>query len=186
MSQIKQVLLGGYGGQGIVLAGTLLGQAAFMDGKWVSGTNSYGAAARGGSCRAEVVISDQSVIFPYVMEADILIALCQTAYSKYVGEMKRGTGTVIFDSGLVTPKEVGGLQYCGIPATKTALEELGREIVANVVMLGATAEITGMVTKEALISAIKQIVPEKLRELDLKAAEIGFALAKNAGAHVKG
>lgn len=176
MEQIKQVVLCGYGGQGIVLAGQILGQAAFNDGKWVGGTNSYGSASRGGSCRAEVVISDRAVIFPYVIEADVLVAMYQTAFDKYIGQVKRESGLVIYDDSFVTPDGAAGLTYIPIPATKTAIEELKSEIVANIIMLGAAAEITGLVTKDALRSAVAEIVAERLRGLDLKAAEIGFRL----------
>ena len=177
MRQIKQVVLCGFGGQGIVLAGTMLGQAAFNDGKWVSGTNSFGAAARGGSCRAEVVISDRPIIFPHVIEADILIAMYQTAYNKYIGEVKRDEGVVIYDERFA-PEEIKGLKYVPIPATKAAIEELNREIVANVIILSAAVEMTGVVTKEALRSAVEEIVPERLKELDLKAVDIGFKLGR--------
>ena len=176
MGQIKQVVLCGYGGQGIVLAGQIFGQAAFNDGKWVGGTNSYGAASRGGACRSEVVISDRMVIYPYVIEADILVALSQTAYGKYIGLVKREGGLVIYDDGFVTPDGAAGLTYIPIPATRTAIEELKSELVANIIMLGAAAEITGLVTKDALRSAVAEIVAETLRDLDLKAAEIGFKL----------
>lgn len=178
MGPIKQAVLCGYGGQGIVLAGTILGQAAFNDGKWVSGTNSYGAAARGGSCRAEVVISDRPIIFPYVSEIDILIAMYQTAYSKYIGQVKPEEGVVIYDDGFVSPEEITGLRYVPIPATRTAIEELNSGIVANVIILGATVEITGLVTIDALRSAVAEVVPERLRELDLKAVDIGFKLGR--------
>ena len=178
MGQIRQVVLCGYGGQGIVLAGTILGQAAFKDGKWVSGTNSYGAAARGGACRAEVVISDQPVIYPYVIEVDILVAMYQTAYDKYIGQVKREGGVVIYDDGFVSPEEIVGLKYVPVPATRTAIEELDSEIVANVIILGAAVAVTGLVTEEALSSAIAGIVAERLRELDLKAVDIGFKLGR--------
>jgi len=178
MSLIKQVLLCGFGGQGIVLAGTILGQAAFNAGKLVSGTNSYGAAARGGSCGAEVVISDKPISFPYVIEADILIAMYQTAYNKYLGQVKREGGVVIYDDGFVSPKEITGLKYLPIPATKAAIEELGREIVANIIILSAAVEVTGVVTNEALRSAVEEIIPERLRELNLKALGIGFKLGR--------
>lgn len=178
MGQIRQVVLCGYGGQGIVLAGTILGQAAFKDGKWVSGTNSYGAAARGGACRAEVVISDQPVIYPHVIEVDILVAMYQTAYDKYIGQVKREGGVVIYDDGFVSPEEIVGLKYVPIPATRTAIEELDSEIVANVIILGAAVAVTGLVTEEALSSAIAGIVAERLRELDLKAVDIGFKLGR--------
>lgn len=177
MGQIKQVILCGFGGQGIVLAGTMLGQAAFNDGKWVSGTNSYGAAARGGACQAEVVISDRPISFPHVIEADILVAMYQTAYDKYIGEVKHEEGVVIYDERFA-PKEIKGLKYVSIPATRTAIEELNREIVGNVIILSAAVEMTGVVTKEALRSAVEQIVSERLRELDLRAVDIGFELGK--------
>jgi len=178
MGKIKQVMLCGFGGQGVVLAGTILGQAAFGDGKWVGGTNSFGAAARGGSCRAEVVLSDEPISFPYVIEADILVAMYQTAYGKYIGQVKRETGVVIYDDGFVSPKEIAGLKYVPIPATKTAIEELGKAIVANIIILSATVELTGVVTNEALRSALEEIIPERLRELNLKALDIGFKLGK--------
>ena len=176
MGQIKQVILCGFGGQGIVLAGTMLGQAAFKDGRWVSATNSYGAAARGGTCRAEVVISDRQISFPHVIEADILIAMYQTAYSSYIDEVKQEKGIVIYDERFVSPKEIRGLKYVSIPATKAAIEELNSRLVANVIILGAAAGITQIVTQEALKSAVEDMVPERLRELDLRALDLGFKL----------
>jgi 2-oxoglutarate ferredoxin oxidoreductase subunit gamma len=167
----------GYGGQGIVLAGTILGQAAFNDGQWVGGTNSYGAASRGGACRAEVVISDQPISYPYVIEADILIAMYQTAYDKYIGQMK-GEGIVVYDDQYVSTGKRDGLKQVPVPATRTAIEEFKSEIVANMVMLGAAVEVTGLVTKDALRSAIAETVAERLRELDLKAVEAGFLLGR--------
>lgn len=178
MGQIRQVMLCGFGGQGIVLAGIILGHAAFSDGKWVSGTNSYGAAARGGACHAEVVISDRPIIFPYVIEADILIAMYQTAYDKYMGEVKRQDGLVIYDEQFVSTKEAGGLKCVGIPATKAAIDELNSGIVANVIILSAAVELTGVVSRDALKSAVEKIVSERLRELDLKAVDIGFKLGR--------
>ena len=178
MGQIKQAVLCGYGGQGIVLAGRILGQAAFNDRKWVSGTNSFGAAARGGACRAEVVISDQPISYPYVLEADILVAMYQTAYSKYIGQVKREGGVVIYDDGFVSPEETTGLKYVPIPAIRVAIKELNSEIVANIIILSAAVEITGLVTQKALRVAVEEIVSERLRELDLKAVEIGFELGK--------
>ena len=182
MGQIKQVVLCGYGGQGILLAGTMLGKAAFNDGKWVSSTNSFGSAARGGACRAEVVISDGPVIFPHVIEADILIAMYQTAHDKYIGQVKREAGVVIYDDGFVSPEQITGLKYLPIPATRTAIEELNQGIVANIIILSAAVEVTRVVTKEALKSAIAEIAPERLRELDLKAADIGFKLGQEGKA----
>jgi 2-oxoglutarate ferredoxin oxidoreductase subunit gamma len=179
VGELKQVLLCGYGGQGIVLAGAILGRAAFHDGKWVSGTNSFGSAARGGACRAEVVIADQPVRYPYVIEADVLIAMYQTAYNRYLGQVKRGGGTVIYDDGFVTADAVEGLRFFPVSATRTAIEELNNEIAANMVMLGAAIAITDIVSVDSLKAAVAESVAERLRALDLKALELGLQLGRS-------
>ena len=183
MAPIKQVILCGFGGQGIVLAGTILSQAAFNDGKWVSSTDSYGAAARGGTCRAEVVISERPIIFPCVIAADTLIAMYQTAYDEYIGCVKPGEGVVIYDERFV-PEEMKGLKYVGIPASRTALEELNNGMAANVIILSAAVEMTDVVSKKELKSAIEEIIPERLRELNLKAMNIGFRLGRTKSNHI--
>ncbi len=183
MGPIKQVVLCGFGGQGIVLAGTVLSQAAFNDGKWVSSTGSYGAAARGGACRAEVVISERPIVFPYVIAADTLIAMCQTAYDKYVGRVKPGEGVVIYDERFV-PQEMKGLKYVGIPASRTAINELNNGMAANVIILSAAVEMTDVVSKKELESAIEEIIPGKFRELNLKAMNIGFRLGRTRSNHI--
>jgi 2-oxoglutarate ferredoxin oxidoreductase subunit gamma len=170
-------MLCGLGGQGIVLAGAILSQAAFNDGKWVSSTDSYGAAARGGACRAEVVISEGPIVFPYVIAADTLIAMYQTAYDRYVGLVKPGEGLVIYDDRFV-PEEMKGLKYVGIPASKMAIEKLSSGMAANVIILSAAVEMTNLVSRKGLRSAVEEIIPERLRELNLKAMSIGFRLGR--------
>lgn len=178
MAEVRQVMLCGFGGQGIVLGGTLLGYAAFNDGKWVSGISSYGPAARGGECASEVVISDRPVTFPHTIEVDFLIAMYQAAYDKYVGKVKPGTGLVIYDEQFVSPKKNSPLKHIGIPATQTAEKELNSSMVANIVALAAAIEISKVVTRDAFASAMKEHVPERFRELNLKAANFGFHLGQ--------
>jgi 2-oxoglutarate ferredoxin oxidoreductase subunit gamma len=180
----KQVIMCGLGGQGIVLAGAILGQAAFSDGKWVSSTGSYGAAARGGACRAEVVISESPIVFPYVIAADMLIAMYQTAHDRYIRRVKPGEGVVIYDEGFI-PDEMKGLQYVGIPASAAAIEELNNGMTANVIILSAAVEMTDLVSKKGLISAIEEIIPERLGELNLKAMNIGFRLGRSRSGHIE-
>lgn len=177
MATTKQIILCGFGGQGIVLAGTILSQAAFSDGKWVSSTNSYGPAARGGACRVEVVISEKPIIFPHVIAADTLIAMYQTGYYEYIERVKSGEGVVIYDEWFIS-EEVKGLKHVGISATETAVKELGNEIVANVIILSSAIEMTDVVSEKALESAIGEIIPERLRQLNLKAMDIGFRLGR--------
>ena len=174
MREVKQIRLCGLGGQGIVLAGTIIGHAGINDRKWVAGSSSYGAEARGSACRAEVIISDEPINFPHVIEADILIAMSQSAYDKYIEDVEREKGIVIYDEQLVSTKEINGLKQIGIPATNIAVKELNNKLVANMVILGVAVEITKMVSKDALISAIEKNVPERFKVLNLKAVELGF------------
>ena len=184
MAPIRQVIVCGFGGQGVVLAGNILGQAAFSAGKWVSSTNSYGSAARGGGCRAEVVISDKPIVFPYVVAVDMLIAMYQTAYNKYIERVRPGEGLVIYDECII-PEEMEGLEHVGIPAIETAVKELGNRTVANVIILSAAVNMTEVVSKEALESAIGEIVPERLRQMNLKAMDIGFRLGRTKSSQVR-
>ena len=122
MAEIKQIRVCGFGGQGIIIAGTILGHAGVNDGKWIAGSSSYGALARGGPSRADVILSDKPIIFPYLIEADILIALSQEAYDTYIEDVKHN-GVVIYDEQLVSPRDIG-LKQKDIPATNVAIEEL--------------------------------------------------------------
>jgi len=177
MTGPKQVRMCGFGGQGIVLAGTVLGRAAVDDGKWAAGSSSYGAQARGGYCRSDVLISDDPIVFPHVIEADILIAMAQTAYDQYREDLA-SDAIVLFDEKLVTPKPSHAVQQIGVPATNWAIKELGEQQVANMVLLGATVAITQVVDRKALLTAIRDHVGERFRELNVKAINGGFALGE--------
>ena len=176
MGRINQIRICGFGGQGIVLAGTILGHAAIKEGKWVAGSSSYGAQARGGSAVADLVIADERIIYPHVIKPDILITLSQTAYKTYIKDLAEG-GLVLFDEQLVNPEEVGEMRRIGVPATDAALRELGGKQAANIVILGASSAITGMASHEALVSSIQENVAERFRELNLTALDLGYRLA---------
>jgi len=176
----KQVRLCGFGGQGVILAGTILGYAGINDGKWVAGSNSYGTAARGGSCRADVIISDKPISFPHVIMADILIAMSQKAYDVYIKDVRPEGGIVIYDEQMVSTKEISGLKQIGIPVTNIAIKELSSKQVANIVILGAAVGITKIVNRDALTSAIEKNIPEKFKVLNLEAVELGFKLGSEA------
>jgi len=115
-----------------------------------------------------------------VIQADILIALSQSAYDKHIERVNRKTGIVIYDKQLVSAKEINGLKQIGIPATETAVKELNNKQVANVVILGAAAEITSMLSKDALVKAIKKGVRQRFIDLNIKAVNLGFKLGKEA------
>jgi len=181
MAEIStQVRLCGFGGQGVILAGTILGYAGINDGKWVASSSSYGTAARGGSCRSDVIISDKPIGFPHVIRADILVAMSQKAYDVYIKDIKPEGGIVIYDEQTVSTKEISGLKRVAVSATDTAIRELDSKQVANIVILAAAVGITKMVSRNALISAIKGNIPERFKDLNLKAVELGFKLGNEA------
>jgi len=178
-STTSQIRFGGVGGQGIVLAGRLLGKAAALfDGKEAVCTQTYGPEARGGASRADVVISDGPVDYPFVTEADALAVFFQEAYTKFRSRLKPN-GTLIVDTGLVQPFE-DDENVCGLPATKIA-DELGSRLVTNVVMLGYLVGKTGVVSRESVEEAIRTTVKKQHVELDLKALDAGITLAQSDG-----
>lgn len=176
MSESKQVLLCGLGGQGVVLAGALLGSAAFRQGLQVSGTSSYGSAARGGECRSEVLLSDDAIAFPYVTKADVLVAFSQSAYNRYLSWTASPCGLVFFDDSLVKPEPVAPQRHVAIAASQVAKANLGTTVGANIVMLAAVVGATGMVTVEAFTDAVLDGSPPRFRDLNARALELGFRL----------
>jgi 2-oxoglutarate ferredoxin oxidoreductase subunit gamma len=175
---VTQICVCGYGGQGVVLAGTILGHAAITDDKWVAGSNSYGAQARGGAARSEVVIATHPIIYPHVIQADILIAMSQTAYDTYKHTIAEQGACILYDDMIVHPEGIPGVHHIGIPATKTALDAFKTTQVANMVMLGAAAAMTTIVSKKSLIFSIQTQVAHRFREVNKKALTTGFTLGK--------
>jgi 2-oxoglutarate ferredoxin oxidoreductase subunit gamma len=169
------VRFGGVGGQGIVLAGRLLGKAAALfDGKDAVCTQSYGPEARGGASRADVVISDHRVNYPFVAEADILAVFFQEAYAMFRSKLRPG-GMLLIDKDLVDPADDQSDVHA-IAATRIA-EELGTKMAANVVMLGYIVGLTGIVSRESVEEAIRVTVKPKIVELNLEAFDAGMRLA---------
>ena len=175
-----QIRFGGVGGQGIVLAGQLLGKAAALfDGKEAVCTQAYGPEARGGASRSDVVISDVPVDYPYVTEADVLAVLFQEAYIRFRPAVRPG-GMVIADTALVHIAEDDENTY-GIPATSIA-EGLGTKMAANVVMLGYLVEKSGVVSRESVQQAIRSTLKQKIIDLNLQALDAGIKLAQSDAA----
>lgn len=176
---IRQIRIGGVGGQGIVLAGRLLGKAAALfDGREAVCTQSYGPEARGGAARADVVISDGPVDYPFVTEADALAVLFQEAYVRYRPILRPG-GMLIVDSGLVQPTD-DDRDAIGVPASRIA-EDLGNRLATNIVILGYLVGRTGVVSRESLETAIRTTVRKQHVDLDLRALDDGMSLAQTDG-----
>jgi len=174
-----EIRIGGFGGQGIIRTGLILATASCVYGdKNAIQTASYGPESRGGRCRSEVVISDEEIDFPKVENPDILIVLSQEAYKGYVDELKED-GILIVDPDLAPNKRKKlNAKVYEIPATRIA-EELGKKIVANVVMIGAFAAITNVLDVDQLKEAIRRNVPRALVDLNLTAFEKGYIHGKS-------
>lgn len=178
MPQLAEVRLSGTGGQGIILAGIILAEAAIGDGKNAIQSQSYGPEARGGASKCEVLISDGEIFYPKVTNPDIYLALSQEACDKYGAGVKEN-GTVIIDSSITyNPGDKKGIKVISVPILSTAEEKLGKSMVANIVALGAIVGSTGIVSKEALKKAVLSRVPKGTEELNKKALEEGYSLIK--------
>ncbi|MBI2830718.1 MAG: 2-oxoacid:acceptor oxidoreductase family protein [Chloroflexi bacterium] len=170
----KEIVLGGFGGQGIILAGYIVGQAASIyDGKNATMTQDYGPEARGGACRTQVVISDDQVSYPYVENPSVVAVMSQEAYTKYADGLAEDA-LLLIDEDLVKPGKTLNGRVFAVPATKIA-QELGRTAVANIVMLGFMTAITRVVSVEAIKKSLLSSVPKGTEELNQKAFERGYA-----------
>jgi 2-oxoglutarate ferredoxin oxidoreductase subunit gamma len=174
MARRHEVRLAGTGGQGAILAGILLAEAAIRDGYNATQTQSYGPEARGGASRSEVVISDGEITYPKVVRADITLCMSQEACDRYARQMAKG-GLLILDADHVARAPT--TRAVRVPLTQLARDVTGREIVANVVGLGLLAGLTGIVSREALEAAVRERAPRGTAEVNLKALAAGFEAA---------
>jgi 2-oxoglutarate ferredoxin oxidoreductase subunit gamma len=171
-----EISLSGSGGQGLIFAGTILAQAiGIYDGKNVTHTQSYGPEARGGASRSDIVVSPGPIYYPKTIHLDLLLALTQEACDAYYLKLKE-EGILVIDSYLVT--QPPARDYKAFPFTQVAKEKLGTSIFANIVALGTLAALTKVVSKGALIEAVKDRAPKGTLEPNLKAIELGFELTR--------
>jgi 2-oxoglutarate ferredoxin oxidoreductase subunit gamma len=171
-----EILIGGVGGQGVVLSGILLGTAATLfEGKQAVQTQSYSSELRGGSARAEVIISDERVSDPEVRKPDVLILMAEDAVPRYLHRVRPG-GLVAVDSDLVKSLESGNYEILQVPATSIAEKEMGNIVVANLILLGVLIKKTGLLSVESMKKAIEVSVPKKAMTLNLNAFQKGLGL----------
>jgi 2-oxoglutarate ferredoxin oxidoreductase subunit gamma len=169
-----EVRLSGLGGQGLILAGRLLAEAAALfDNKYATQTQSYGPESRGGDSRSDVVISDEPIDFPHVIRANLLLAMSQMACDRNFYSLRR-EGILVVDADMV--QHVPTNQAYVVPVTRIAREELGKAVVANVVALGIVVALSGVVSRRAVTQAVMAGVPKGTEGLNRKALETGFRL----------
>ncbi len=173
-----ELKFGGFGGQGVILAGIIVGKAAALyDNKDATLTQAFGPEARGSACSAQVIVSDGPILYPYVTRPDILVAMSQDAFTRFAPEIK-DDGILVVESELVHTDNVpSGMRVYGIPATRIA-EELGRKMVLNIVMVGFFTAVTGLVGRDAVRRAVRESVPPSTITLNLKAFDKGYEYGK--------
>lgn len=177
MSSQVELRLSGSGGQGLLLAGIILSEAAIGEGKNAIQTQSYGPEARGGASKAEVIISNDEIDFPKVTAPNVVLALTQIAADKYV-ESVREDGIVIIDSKIVLPETLKAKQIISVPIIETATEKVGKSIVANIVAIGVIQAATQIVSREAIEAAVLKRVPKGTEDLNRMALKAGYELVK--------
>ena len=174
MRNLTEIRISGFGGQGVILSAIVIGKAGcIFENGYSTMTQSFGPEARGGACSAQVILSNEPILYPYVTRPDILVTMSQEAYSLFTPQLKED-GVLIIEQDLVRVEKLPpGVRVYGVPATRLA-EELGKRMVLNIVMVGFFASVTNVLDPEAIRQAVADSVPEAFRELNLKAFDKGF------------
>jgi len=168
-----EIRITGFGGQGVVLSGHIIGHACAVNAdKHATMIQSFGPEARGSACSTTLAISDVEILYPYIQRPDIFVVMSAEGYEKFADELKPD-GTLIYEKDLVHPTVKEGQPSFGVPSTRIA-ESLGRAIVQNIVMLGFFAAVTRIVDREAMRHAVKASVPRGTEELNMRAFDAGW------------
>jgi 2-oxoglutarate ferredoxin oxidoreductase subunit gamma len=171
---LTEIRIAGFGGQGVILAAAVIGKAAaIFEGGYATMTQAFGPEARGGSSSAQVILSTEPILYPYVTQPDILVVMSQEAYTRFAPQLKPG-GILITEQELVNIDHLPtGIRVYGVPATRLA-EELGRKMVLNIVMVGFFGAVAGVLDRESLRQAVADSDPPAFQDLNLRAFEKGY------------
>jgi 2-oxoglutarate ferredoxin oxidoreductase subunit gamma len=173
-----EMRLSGSGGQGLILAGIILAEAAILDGKNAVQSQSYGPEARGGSSKSEVLISDQAIHYTKVVKPDLLLAMTQEALDKYAHDLPDDAMLVI-DTTFVKEIPAKFTNVYKLPITEKAKEVLGRSLFANIIAIGAIVSLTKAVSVESVTKAVLARVPKGTEQKNKQALELGMTLVQH-------
>lgn len=174
-----EIKIGGFGGQGVILCGYIIGRAATIyDAKHATMIQAFGPEARGSACSAQVIVSNEEITYPYIVSPNIMVVMSQEAYTKFSPELASG-GILITEEELVQPHSLRkDVKHFSIPATRIA-EELGKKMVVNIVMAGFMTAVTKVIDPDAMRKAVTASVPKGTEELNLKAFNKGYEYGIN-------
>jgi 2-oxoglutarate ferredoxin oxidoreductase subunit gamma len=175
MSRVRLVFSGS-GGQGVITAAIILAEAAVIyDGMNATQSQSYGAAARGGSTRSDIIISDSEIDFPEVTQANILVCLTQDAYNSYSSIIRPG-GTLLSDSRFVQIVRKVDAKQIELPMYESVMEKIGKPVVFNICVLGALIGLTEVIKPKSVMAAVADRVPKDFLDLNNRAFDLGLVL----------
>ena len=173
---ITRLVFSGSGGQGVITAAIILAEAAVIySGKNATQTQDYGAAARGGSTRADIIISDAKINYPGIMQPNILVALTQDAYNSY-SDIVRPGGLLLTDPHFVTTTKKVDAKKLELPMYDLVMEQIGKPIVYNICSLGVLIGITELLEPEALLQVLKKRIPKDFLKMNIRAFDLGLVL----------
>ena len=176
-----RMVFSGSGGQGVITAAIILAETAVLhEGLEAVQTQAYGAAARGGATRSDVIISDKRINFPKVIQPNVLVCLTQEAYTKFCDIIRPG-GLLVTDPRFVTPQLKVDARQVALPLYQTVMDAIGKPIVFNICMLGAVLGLTELVRPESILQVLKQRIPSGFIEMNAQALELGLALGRGVG-----
>ena len=172
-SERLRLVFSGSGGQGVITAAIILAKAAVIyEGKNATQSQSYGAAARGGATRSDVLISESEILFPKVIQPNILISLTQESYNKFAPILRPG-GLLLMDSRFVTIEKKVAARHVALPMYETVMKEIGKPIVFNICMLGTLIGLSDLVAPESILSVLETTIPKRLHGYEQKGSGAG-------------
>ncbi|CAD7841676.1 MAG: 2-oxoglutarate/2-oxoacid ferredoxin oxidoreductase, gamma subunit (EC 1.2.7.-) [Olavius algarvensis Delta 4 endosymbiont] len=172
-----RMVFSGSGGQGVITAAVILAEAAvIVEGLNATQSQSYGAAARGGATRTDIIVSDSQIHYPKVIQPNILVCLTQEAYGQYQGIIRPG-GLLLSDTRFVQSEKKVDARQIELPMYQTVMDKIGKPIVFNICMLGALIKITGLVKPESIMTILEKRIPAGFVDMNREALELGMEMA---------
>ncbi|MBW1901349.1 MAG: 2-oxoacid:acceptor oxidoreductase family protein [Deltaproteobacteria bacterium] len=174
-----RIVFSGSGGQGVITAAIIIAEAAVLHENLIAvQSQSYGPEARGGSARSDVIISDSKILFPKVIQPNVLVCLTQQAYNKFYSTIRPG-GLLLTDTRYVETLRKADAKQVELPMYKTVMDTIGNPIVLNICMLGAIIKMLDLVKPESIIKVLETRIPEKFLDMNRKALNLGMSIAGN-------
>ncbi len=176
----SRIVFSGSGGQGVITAAIILAKAAALfEDKHAIQSQSYGAAARGGATRSDVIIDDDEINFPKVIQPNILVSLTQDAYNKFSSTIRPG-GLLLVDARYVNTEKKVAAKHISLPMYETVMDQIGKPIVFNICMLGTLLGITGLIEPDSIMKVLETTIPKDFMEMNKKSLELGYQMGQSS------